>query len=270
MKYSSIEVFTKGKMGKFRKLHCRKPHLIKNEKVCYRCEAHSSDSDVKECDTNGSCVVVVEKHRRKFVLNKPIICGSKVLESSKLKMYSIYYNELLPHFKDRMRLLYTDTDSFIVEIKSADILADHRQLQELLDTSNYPKDHPLYNVTNKKVIGKLKDEYPTKTLTRFIGLRTKCYALKSAENGECSSDIKRAKGVQHSIVQTDISFGDYERVLKDGTNLLRTQRLFRSTRLQTHTIEQQKLALSSEIDDKRFTCEDGVSTLPWGHYAVIC
>ena len=28
----------------------------------------------------------------------------------------------------------------------------------LYDTSNYPKDHQLYNKTNKKVLGKMKDE----------------------------------------------------------------------------------------------------------------
>ena len=43
--------------------------------------------------------------------------------------------------------------------------------QDLFDTSGYPQNHLLYSNTNKKVIGKSKDETVGETLREFIGLR---------------------------------------------------------------------------------------------------
>ena len=47
----------------------------------------------------------------------------------------------------RCRLSYTDTDSFILGTNNFDdLVADMRpHLEEWYDTSNYPKDHPLYS-----------------------------------------------------------------------------------------------------------------------------
>ena len=50
-----------------------------------------------------------------------------------------------------------------------------KQDQDLYDTSDYPKDHPLYSVSNKKVIGKFKDETEGVPVSEFVGLRAKMY-----------------------------------------------------------------------------------------------
>ena len=44
-------------------------------------------------------------------------------------------------------------------------------MKNYFDLSDYPKDHPLYDTINKKVIGKFKDEANGKIITEFIGLR---------------------------------------------------------------------------------------------------
>ena len=43
-------------------------------------------------------------------LDKPIIVGFMVLEIAKLEM-NIYYDRLKEEFRDKMQLLYTNTDS---------------------------------------------------------------------------------------------------------------------------------------------------------------
>ncbi|KAK3083754.1 hypothetical protein FSP39_002625 [Pinctada imbricata] len=51
------------------------------------------------------------------------------------------------------------------------------QDKHLFDFSEYNKDHPLYDTTNKKVIGKMKDELNGAFLMEFVGLRAKMYSI---------------------------------------------------------------------------------------------
>jgi hypothetical protein len=49
-----------------------------------------------------------------------------------------------------LELLYLDTDSFILRIKTDDLI-DLEVLKENFDFSNYPRDHPLYDASKKKI-----------------------------------------------------------------------------------------------------------------------
>ena len=59
------------------------------------------------------------------------------------------------------------------------------------DFSDYPKDHPLYDETNKKVVGKMKDECAG-TIAEYIDLRPKLYSVLITGD----KLIKKAKGVK--------------------------------------------------------------------------
>ena len=48
----------------------------------------------------------------------------------------------------------------------------------MLDFSNYPEDSKFFNETNKKVIGKIKDEFGEVILEEFVGLKSKMYSIK--------------------------------------------------------------------------------------------
>ena len=48
----------------------------------------------------------------------------------------------------------------------------------LVDFSNYPKDSKLFDETNKKVIGKMKDEFGGVIVIEFVGLKSKIYSIK--------------------------------------------------------------------------------------------
>ena len=45
--------------------------------------------------------------------------------------------------------------------------------RDLFDFSNYSKDSKFFDDTNKKVIGKMKDEYGGAIIDEFIGLKSK-------------------------------------------------------------------------------------------------
>ena len=48
----------------------------------------------------------------------------------------------------------------------------------MLDFSSYLKDPQFSNKTNKKVIGKMKDEFEGNVGDEFVGLKSKMYSIK--------------------------------------------------------------------------------------------
>jgi hypothetical protein len=55
-------------------------------------------------------------------------------------MYKFYYETLQPYFGEKnMELLYLDMDSFVVKLKTDDLIKDLDNLKEHFDFSNYKK-----------------------------------------------------------------------------------------------------------------------------------
>ena len=53
-----------------------------------------------------------------------------------------------------------------------------KEINDYMDFSDYPEDHPNNDKTNKKKLGKLKDETSSKTITSFLGLKPKSFCCK--------------------------------------------------------------------------------------------
>ena len=97
----------------------------------------------------------IQMHKNKISLNRPVYTGMCILDLSKTLMYDFYYNHFKLRYGSRCDLLYTDTDSLLLEIKTGDVYKVMRnRLDELYDTSDYPKDRCLYCQENKKVVGR--------------------------------------------------------------------------------------------------------------------
>jgi hypothetical protein len=64
-------------------------------------------------------------------------------------MYGFHYNVMKNKYDDKVKLLYMDTDSLIMEIKTKDFYEDVKSMINDLYTSDYPKDNvygiPLVN-----------------------------------------------------------------------------------------------------------------------------
>ena len=114
-----------------------------------------------------------------LMLNKPIYVVFNVLELSKWLMYDFHYNFIKKTFDTK--LLFTDTERLIYEIKSEDVCEEFFKYKHLFDFSNYPKDLKLFDETNKKVIGKMKDEFGGKMNDEFVELKSKIYFIKNIE-----------------------------------------------------------------------------------------
>ena len=111
-----------------------------------------------------------------LILNKPIYAGFNVLELCKWMMYDFHYNFIKNNFN--VELLFTDTDSLSYEIKSENVYEDFLKWKDLFDFSNFSEGSNFFNDANKKVIGKMKDEYGGVIIDKFVGLKSKTYSVK--------------------------------------------------------------------------------------------
>ena len=72
-------------------------------------------------------------------------------------MYLYYYGVSKKHYKAKLRLLMTDTESLFDEIKAKDVYKDlfeeDSKYKKLFDASNFKKTNPYYSEVNKKVNG---------------------------------------------------------------------------------------------------------------------
>ena len=69
----------------------------------------------------------------------------------------------------RAKLLSTETDSLTYEIE--DVYQVFWNDKDKFDNSDYPENSPYYDKTDKKVIGRFKDEAASTPVVEFVGLR---------------------------------------------------------------------------------------------------
>ena len=117
---------------------------------------------------------------------------------------------MLKHVKrENIDLLFTDTDSLAYHIRNQDFFQIMKDNKDEFDLSDYPKDHELYDTTNKKVIGKFKNE-SIKQITEFVGLRAKLYAY--TVDGDNKKHI-RNKGTKSCVVKKELNIDRYRECL---------------------------------------------------------
>ncbi|KAE9522748.1 hypothetical protein AGLY_016857 [Aphis glycines] len=180
-------------------------------------------------------LAAIHMKRTQIFFKQPIYIVMCVLDLTKSLMYDFYYNTIKKKYGIKVRLLYTDTDSLILEIKTDDFYSDIKINLDHFDTSDYPKDN-IYDLplVNRKVL-------------------------------DSEKEIKKSKGVKKNLVENKLCFDDFKNCLLTKKPKYVRQNLFRTKKHDIFTVEQNKKALSV-YDDKRFILDNGIDTLAWGHY----
>lgn len=225
-----------------------------------------SQPNFKKCIIFDENLISVELHRTHIKMDKPIIVGMCVLDISKVLMYKFLYNYLKPKYGPNVLVTYTDTDAYILDIKTIDVYADIRVNTDPFDTWDYEPDN-IFGIKrcNNKVLGKFKDELKGQIASEFVGLRSKCYALRTA--GKIDK-LKKAKGIKKNVLRDKVSFEDYLKCVKENCIEIRKQYTIRSKSHDVYTISTTKIALNP-FDDKRYIITpDCIDTLAWGHYKI--
>jgi hypothetical protein len=216
-----------------------------------------SKPNYEGCTIFSENLVAIHMGRTKLKYDKPIYLGMSILDVSKNLMYDFHYDYIKEKYGVDAKLLFTDTDSLMYEIETEDFYEDIKDdIHTMFDTSNFPKEHPLFSIENMKVIGKFKDEAGGGIIVEFAGLRAKLYSFRCEEK---EGDRKRCKGVKKSVVEKDIEHENYVRCLFSGEKVSKKMTVFRSRGHNITTEVVNKIALSRE-DDKRIILEDGIHT----------
>ena len=106
--------------------------LIDNSKDYVRCVSKPKFVSQKIFSKN---FVAIHQIKPVFILNKLIYVGFSILDLSKMLMYKFHYEYI--QYKFSARLLFTDTDSLVYEIKKVDVYEDFYQDKDLFDFNEY-------------------------------------------------------------------------------------------------------------------------------------
>ena len=69
-------------------------------------------------------LMAIEMKKTRVKMTKPLYLGMSILDISKILMYEFWYDYINQKYGDRAKLCYTDTDSFIIYIKTEDFFKD--------------------------------------------------------------------------------------------------------------------------------------------------
>ena len=76
------------------------------------------------------------------------------------------------------------TQSLCYELYQKNPYKKKYKYKKLFDISNFPESSEYYCSNNKKVLGKMKDEYGGKSVLIFVGLKSKMYSILDESNIE--------------------------------------------------------------------------------------
>ena len=232
--------------------------FVKTDKKRKKLVSEPNFHTMKLIDDN---LAIIEMKKVKVKMNKPIYLGMSILSISKITMYEFSYDYIKNKYGERANLCYTDTDSFIINVKTEDFYKDiSGNVIERFDTSNYIHDRPLPIGVNKKVLGLMKDELGGGIITEFVALRPKAYSYKTEDNVE----LKKAKRTKKCIVNKMLNLNDYKNCLLHNRKVLRSQQRFKGENQSAYTENINKIALSCN-DDRRFIATHGIESYPYGY-----
>jgi hypothetical protein len=236
-------------------------------KICYTEKSVKkwvSSPNFKSMKIISKNLVIVFLTPNKLVFNKAYPIGFSILDLSKMFMFSEYYERIQPKLKS-CEVLFSDTDSLSIAVFGKKKTDSLKKLKNIIDFSNYPPNHKRYNKNHANALGFWKDELKGETLREYVGLRSKCYALK-IKSKKTTYLKSTCKGVRKGYKKC-IPFSVYKRCIKTIHRHMVTQYNIQSSAHVVSTMKLKKVAFTS-FDDKRYLLQCGIHSVPYGSYFI--
>ena len=236
-----------------------------------------SESNYKLRVAFSDHLLATEMRKTRIYMDKPIMVGQAILDKSKELMYHFYYNYLIPKYKQNVKLMYMDTDSFVLEIETDDFYEDIKDdLKEWFDTSGYdknmmlPDEYAKIASVNKKRIGMMKDELGKGYMKEFVALSPKVYAIEEVRLDNSLIEHKKVEGTKKNVTKKSLCFDMYKQCLFENKTFNCIQYRIKSNPLSTDTLQINKIALNN-YDNKRLRSFNEITTYPYGANAfMVC
>ena len=167
-----------------------------------------------------------------------------ILQLSKVLMYKFHYDYIKNKYGSKSKLLFTNTDCLMYEIKIEDVYEDFSSNKEMYDFSIY--------------LTKSKDETCGVAIKKFVGLKPKMYSFLVDK-----SEHKKAKCMNKNNVET-ISHNEYKDVLLNNQCIKHSMNRIHSKDHRLGTCEINKISLSC-FDYKIYIQNSGYNGL-----ALVC
>ena len=110
-------------------------------------------------------------------------------------------------YGNKIKLIYTDTDSFVIEVETDDIYKDMLQDNHLYDFSDFPKNHSNYSLNNKNVYGIFKDDLNGKIITEFTADKPKMYRYEYIDN--YLDMLKNCESEEYELIKSKMRSNEY-------------------------------------------------------------
>ena len=81
-------------------------------------------------------LIAVELRKLEVKFNKPIYVGMCILDISKVCLYEFHHEYMLPLFRDKCKIMYTDTDSLVYSFECEDVYETTRGTTYILSLGN--------------------------------------------------------------------------------------------------------------------------------------
>ena len=76
-------------------------------------------------------LLAIEIKKTQITMNKPVYLGLSILDLSKIVMYEFWYDYIKPKYGENAKLFYMVTGSFIVHVKTEDVILQKMLKQDL-------------------------------------------------------------------------------------------------------------------------------------------
>ena len=228
-----------------------------------------SDNRFEQFKIIGENCVVFYRKQRRVTMNKAYLCGFSVLEKSKAYVEHTYYNKFVPLFgQDNISVIMSDTDSFLLHGRNCTLNDALKKLEPIMDYSNFPKSHPLFDDSRKLVPGYWKSEVTNGDIVEVVALKSKCYNFRVKPNAY--SDLAKfhqprpkCKGISSNFVD-NLSMEMYRNCVKEKKTYHTCTFHIRSRNFNVSTIESRKMALNSYCN-KRYILRCSIHSVPYGY-----
>ena len=212
---------------------------------------------------NDNVALIILEQKAK--LTRPLPAALCCLDLAKLIMYE--FHKITRSYLNKSRILFSDTDSFLLYAETENIYKDLLPVLRYLDTSNYHENHELFSSRDKLVPGLFKDEFPIRNITFpevpmiFVGLKPKMYMIYS----NYDHYYIKSKGVGGSKAKK-YKLQDFINALLNGTCQKERITSIRSRDAQIFTEQSIKMTLNP-FDDKRYFINQ-IFSLPFGYFGL--